>query len=283
MDFGLGTSGARLGGAMSSTFPQLPSCRYRRLAGFAVLICVGLASSACQSSMSSSQLDAPGFDAAGGAEGSIKDTAEAGQAWRADPANIELGLSYAANLQALGQTADQIKVLDELARRNPDDARLQAYYGKQLTHHGRAADGERVLQRLVAAGQADWRVHSALGSALDQQGKFPQARKQYDIALQAGANRLTVLNNIGMSYMLEGNLKAAEATLREASSLPDGDSQPQVRQNLALAVGLQGRFDEARDIASRDLPPDTVEANLTYLRSMLSQPNTWQKLKPTAS
>jgi Flp pilus assembly protein TadD len=86
-----------------------------------------------------------------------------------------------------------------------------------------------------------------------------------------------------MSYMLEGNLKAAEATLREASSLPDGDSQPQVRQNLALAVGLQGRFDEARDIASRDLPPDTVEANLTYLRSMLSQPNTWQKLKPTAS
>jgi Flp pilus assembly protein TadD len=45
-----------------------------------------------------------------------------------------------------------------------------------------------------------------------------------------------------------------------------------VRQNLALAVGLQGRFEEARDIASRDLPPDTVEANLTYLRSMLSQP-----------
>ena len=228
-------------------------------------------------------MEAPGFDAAGGAEGSIKDTAQAGQAWRADPGNIELGLAYAANLEALGQTADQIKVLDELARRNPDDANLQAYYGKQLTHHGRAADGERVLQRLVAAGQADWRVHSALGSALDQQGKFTQAREQYAIALQGGANKLTVLNNVGMSYMLEGNLKAAEATLREASSLPDGDSQPRVRQNLALAVGLQGRFEEARDIASRDLPPDTVDANLTYLRSMLSQPNTWQKLKPTAS
>jgi hypothetical protein len=118
---------------MFSTFPQLPSCRHRRLAGLAVLVCVGLAASACQSTMSSNRLDAPGFDAASGAEGSIKDTAQAGQAWRADPANIELGLSYAANLQALGQTADQIKVLDELARRNPDDANLQAYYGKQLT------------------------------------------------------------------------------------------------------------------------------------------------------
>ena len=277
------TFGARLGGAMSSTFPQLPSCRHRRLAGLAVLVSVGLAASACQSTTSSSRLDAPGFDAAGGAEGSIKDTAQAGQAWRADPGNIELDLSYAANLQALGQTADQIKVLDELARRNPDDANLQAYYGKQLTYHGRGADGERVLQRLVDAGQADWRVHSALGSALDQQGKFAQAREQYAIALQGGANRLTVLNNVGMSYMLEGNLKAAEATLREASALPDGDSQPRVRQNLALAVGLQGRFEEARDIASRDLPPETVDANLTYLRSMLSQPDTWQKLKPTAS
>jgi Flp pilus assembly protein TadD len=48
-------------------------------------------------------------------------------------------------------------------------------------------------------------------------------------------------------------------------------------------VGLQGRFEEARDIASRDLPPDTVDANMAYLRTMLSQPDTWQKLKPTAS
>jgi Flp pilus assembly protein TadD len=139
------------------------------------------------------------------------------------------------------------------------------------------------LQRVVDSGNADWRVHSALGSALDQQGKFAEARQQYAIALKSGANKLTVLNNIGMSHMLEGDLAAAEATLRQASELPGGDVEPRVRQNLALAVGLQGRFEEARDIASRDLPPDTVDANIAYLRTMLSQPDTWQKLKPTAS
>jgi len=52
-----------------------------------------------------------------------------------------------------------------------------------------------------------------------------------------------------------------------------------VRQNLALVVGLQGRFDEARSIASKDLPPDEVDANLAYLQQMLSQPNTWAQLQ----
>lgn len=272
-----------LGGDMFSKTHDVPSCRQRRLAGLALLVVVALSAGACQSSSSSKRIGDSAIGDSGIEQGSIKDTAQAGKAWEADPGNVELGLDYAANLQAMGQVDDMIKVLDEVARRNPDDANFQAYYGKQLTHHGRAEAGERVLRRLVASGNADWRVHSALGSALDQQGKFAEARGQYDIALKSGAKKLPVLNNIGMSYMLEGDVKAAEETFRQATALPGGDVEPRLRQNLALAVGLQGRFEEARDIASRDLPPETVEANLVYLRTMLSQPDTWQKLKPTAS
>jgi len=44
-------------------------------------------------------------------------------------------------------------------------------------------------------------------------------------------------------------------------------------------VGLQGRFEEASAIASKDLPPQQVEANMAYLKTMLSQPNTWQQLQ----
>ena len=47
----------------------------------------------------------------------------------------------------------------------------------------------------------------------------------------------------------------------------------------AIALARVGRFDEARDIASRDLPPAEVEANMAYLQSMLSQPNPWKKLQ----
>jgi Flp pilus assembly protein TadD len=281
----LGQTRGRLGGVMFFANHQAGSHARRRLAALGLLLALGVTTGACQSTSASNRLAATDTTSsiAGTGEASIKQTARTGQGWRADPGNVELGLAYAANLQALGQFDDQLKVLDELARRNPDDIKLAAYHGKQLTHHGRAADGERALRRVVDSGQADWTVHSALGSALDQQGKSTQARQQYAIAIEAGGNKLTVLNNIGMSYVLEGDLAAAEAALREASRLPGGDVEPRLRQNLALVVGLQGRFDEAREIASRDLPPESVEANLAYLREMLSQPNTWQQLQPAAS
>jgi Flp pilus assembly protein TadD len=43
-----------------------------------------------------------------------------------------------------------------------------------------------------------------------------------------------------------------------------------VRQNLALVVGLQGRFAEAESIVKADLPPDEAAANVAYLKQMLS-------------
>ena len=73
-----------------------------------------------------------------------------------------------------------------------------------------------------------------------------------------------------------GDLGRAEETLRRAGA--NGGKDARVRQNLALVVGLQGRFQEAETIARADLPPDEAAANVAYLRQMLSQPNNWSKL-----
>ena len=61
----------------------------------------------------------------------------------------------------------------------------------------------------------------------------------------------------------------AEETLRRA--LGQGGVDPRVRQNLALVVGLQGRFPEAESIARSDLPPVEAAANVAYLKQMLAQ------------
>jgi Flp pilus assembly protein TadD len=81
-----------------------------------------------------------------------------------------------------------------------------------------------------------------------------------------------------MSYALEGNLKQAEAELRKADAMPRSKTEPRIRQNLALVVGLQGRFEEATTLAKEDLPPEQVAENMAYLQKMLSQPNTWQQI-----
>ena len=81
-----------------------------------------------------------------------------------------------------------------------------------------------------------------------------------------------------MSFALQGKLPEAEKVLKIALAESGSAAVPRVRQNLALVVGLQGRFDEARKIAAADLPPDQVEANLAYLQQMLAKPNTWAEL-----
>ena len=62
--------------------------------------------------------------------------------------------------------------------------------------------------------------------------------------------------------------RKAEETLRQAQA--SGRADARVRQNLALAVGLQGRFAEAETIVKADLPPDEAAANVAYLKQMLT-------------
>ena len=98
-----------------------------------------------------------------------------------------------------------------------------------------------------------------------------------DGRLDLKPNDPTILSNLGMSYVLEGDLQTAETYMRSAAEQPGADSR--VRQNLALVVGLQGRFEDAEKIARQELSPDQAQANVTYLRGMLAQQNAWNQLK----
>jgi len=55
-----------------------------------------------------------------------------------------------------------------------------------------------------------------------------------------------------------------------------------VRQNLALVLGLQGKFEEARQVASVDITDQEAKSNLSYLRNMLSSPTQFAAAKPGA-
>jgi len=254
-----------------------PSHHTRHISLATLLVASSLALGACQNR--SASLDGVDPLATGSsAPVSLKETAKLGQSWQADPKNLRVGLAYASQLKALGQSEQQLQVLGTLTQYHPQDQKLLTLYGRELAQAGQPGQAEAVLAKAVAAGSTDWKVYSALGSTLDQQAKYTEARDYYQRALKISPNNVAVLNNLGMSYALEGNLKQAEVTLKEASDLPAGKSEPRLRQNLALVVGLQGRFDEARQIASADLPPDQVEANMAYLQKMLAQPNTWQQL-----
>jgi Flp pilus assembly protein TadD len=78
------------------------------------------------------------------------------------------------------------------------------------------------------------------------------------------------LNNLALSLMLGGDPESAESYLRQAANRETAG--PEIRQNLAMAIALQGRFAEAEEIALIDSTPDMAQQNLDYIRALMSSP-----------
>ncbi|MDO1580658.1 tetratricopeptide repeat protein [Rhizobium oryzicola] len=197
-------------------------------------------------------------------------------AYDRSPKDRNIGLNYANILRMNGKNAQALAVMQQVAIAYPSDREVLAAYGKAQAAAGQLEQALATIGRAQTPDRPDWRLYSAEGAVLDQMGRSQEARDRYRMALDAQPNEPSVLSNLGMSYVLSGNLRDAETYLKSAVAQPGADSR--VRQNLALVVGLQGRFAEAEQIARRELDPAQAEANVTYLRTMLSQQNSWKQL-----
>jgi len=189
--------------------------------------------------------------------------------YQSNPGDPEPAIAYAKALRATGQRAQAVAVLQQASIRNPHNMKLLGAYGRALADAGEYAEALDALERAHTPDNPDWRILNAQGAVLDEMGRHAEAQRHYSAALKIMPNEPSVLSNLGLSYLLEKNLKRAEFTLRKA--VGQANASPKVRQNLALVVGLEGRYAEAEKIASADLPPAEAEANVAYLRQMLSQ------------
>jgi Flp pilus assembly protein TadD len=199
-----------------------------------------------------------------------------GNRYRANPSDAKAAIAYAKALRATDQRAQAVAVLQQASIRNPHDTALLGAYGRALADAGQYAEALDALSRAHSPDNPDWRILNAQGAVLDEMGRHAEAQRHYATVLKMVPNEPSVLSNLGLSYALDKKLPQAEATLRQAAAVPHAGAK--VRQNLALVVGLQGRFAEAEKIAGADLPPDQAAANVNYLRQMLAQRNDWKKM-----
>jgi len=204
-----------------------------------------------------------------------------GERYRANPKDPDAALAYGQALRATGQRSQAAAVLEQATIANPGNRPLLAAYGRALADNGDFQTAFDVLSRAHTPANPDWRILSVQGTVLDQLGRHDEARAYYTSALRIVPGEPSVLSNLGLSYMLSKDLPKAEETLRQAYASSKADSR--IRQNLALVVGLQGRFAEAEAIVKADLPPDEAAANVAYLKQMLSHkdsPRTPPAAKP---
>jgi Flp pilus assembly protein TadD len=192
-----------------------------------------------------------------------------GDRYRANPKDADAAVAYGQALRATGQRAQAAAVLEQATIAHPGNKTLLAAYGRALADNGNSQAAFDVLSRAHSPENPDWRILSVQGTTLDKLGKHEEARRYYASALRIVPEEPSVLSNLGLSYMLTKELSKAEETLRRANAASRADAR--IRQNLALVVGLQGRFAEAESIVKADLPAEEAAANVSYLREMLNR------------
>ncbi len=201
------------------------------------------------------------------------------QEYESHPQDLESAQKFIDALRLGGRSERASAIALEALEKFPTDTILMRSYGLTLMVSGKPQEALRPLAMAASADAADWRIRSVLGAALDQLNRPVQARQAYQEALALKADDPGVLTNLGVSYLMTGDAADAEAQLQKAAALPGATSETRV--NLAVAVALQGRFEEAERIQRVDLPPEMVSANMAYLRALQSDPRRWGELRNT--
>ncbi len=192
------------------------------------------------------------------------------EAYAKSPSDPRMALGYARALKSIGSKDKAFEILQTAQRRDPKNGAIASELGRLALDTGRLDIAKASLETAEAQGLRDWRTLSAQGTLHAKQGKHEAAQQYYLAALKQEPDAVSVINNLALSYALDGKADKAAALLQK--TVAAGKADKRVRQNLALVLGLEGKFDEARKLASVDMPPANAQASMSYLRNMLSAP-----------
>jgi Flp pilus assembly protein TadD len=245
--------------------------------GVVATLTAALMLGACSQSaklLDSASLSAPSetasteVDSAGGDE-LQKATLYWGQEYAKRPNDLKTALNYARNLKAMGEKQKALSVLQQISVLHDGDQELAGEYGRLALELDQVGAASRLLAVADNPGKPDWKVISARGTVFAKQGDYKQAISAYERALALSNNQPSVLNNLAMAHAMSGNPVKAEELLRQASAV-DG-ATPKVQQNLALVLGLQGRYEEAKTAVAfaPSSASDAVKSDTDLLRRVV--------------
>lgn len=195
------------------------------------------------------------------------------------PGDVAAGVGLSQALRAMGKHQEAATAAERVLSVNPDavDALLELARARIGAAQGfYAIDPARRAQALAPR---DWRPVSLLAVAYEQAERPDEALAAHRQAVALAPDNPAALCNLAMFLAGHGDPAEAERLLRTAAARPNAPIQ--VRQNLALVLGLQGRLDEAEALARKDLPPSMVANNMAYLRAAATPGNerSWQSMR----
>ncbi len=163
----------------------------------------------------------------------------------------------------VGKTEQALQAYLTVVELNPEHAGGQEGAGLELMAL-RSMDQAR--DYLVAAVRLDpqrWRSHNALGILADRDEDYAAAIEHYQAALAINSNSPVILNNVGYSRYLSGDLEQAARDFYRATELRV-DYAP-AWSNLGLVYARQGWYADAVNILSRTMEKATAFNDAGYI------------------
>ncbi len=203
-----------------------------------------------------------------------------GEELRKSPGSLEITVRYMQALRTIGSHERVLEVASQTFPLHPERHEILLEVGRSLMAQNKIEDAARAFIRASDYAPQDVAAPlAALGVAFDRLERHDDAQEVYREALMREPNRVSTLSNYGLSLALTEQLAEAEIQLRKAASLPEANAK--VRQNLALVLGLQGKFDEMIAV-DPTAPQRTIEANRDTLRDMMVPARTYDVLADPA-
>ncbi len=151
-------------------------------------------------------------------------------------------------------------------KRAPKDVEARRGLANALVTLGEPALAIPHYLSAVENAPQDYRGFLGLGVAYDMTGDHLAAQSAYQSGLAQNDGNLDLLNNLGLSQFLSGDETGGITQLRQVAGSPGANGQH--RQTLVMALALAGQEQEARELASFDLDPASVDRNIDYFRTI---------------
>ena len=157
---------------------------------------------------------------------------------------------------ARGDVQQAITLAEAVVAANPREASYRALLGQAYLRAGRFDSAATALNDAMKLG--DNSAKTALSLALADIGA---GRNREAVAILNDWRDAIPAADLGLAYALAGETGRGVAILTD--TLRGGDNSVKVRQNLAYAFALDGRWREARMMASQDVPADQLDARMS--------------------
>jgi Flp pilus assembly protein TadD len=160
--------------------------------------------------------------------------------------------------------SDQPQATSEPPRDPPPTAKTLYAMGGILAAQGKEAECEFVLRRCVQEHSEFTPAYNSLAELQMRQGRIHEAIHTLTQALKVRPRDPVLLNNLGMCLLLCKEYEPALQHFTDAAGVvPENE---RYRNNMATALGLLGRHEEALALLQQILPREKAENNAEVLR-----------------